>query len=889
MSGANQQLEQARTTAQLGQRADLSGMAMVANSGGNFAGQMAAVLDPLANRVQQMATAEGKRQGEAAAAAEPLIRDAEGKLAPPTLEQGMLLTTGENTRREVLAARYGSEFMLGNARAISELRETNRGNPDAFMDQAKAHKEGLLEALPPALRLSVGQGYDQEVQRNFMGLRAEQIKFERESTLTAADDALATLSRDMANANASGPAGAAAAAGIATSVKAILAENVRLQLRTPAQAAIMERSLLVVEPTISRLVGQASRAGVTEGRAMVEALMVGPQSPGWNPAWNELRPSERQAVAREAGQIVSYRWATVQHNRDEGDRAVDTSIASISARIGGLQQRVMDTAAGVASEPVTAQERQGLLDMMVRRTELMVQRRNANAGQSAQAPGQLADAESRTRARTITGEISLESAEKQYGGDPEFTALQDRVRSLRLEDRAAIINRFVSDRDGERRAGAPAANADLALQASLALNGPSVANSALGQAAAGRELARRVTPTSSPAEFMREAVAVAEGGAAPPQMMTMIERGLAGGKPEDIQQAGRMVRALEQSPRAINTLAGIEPRQRNALTRAANSLDAGGPPEVVMQQFRAEMRQQVGPLDTARARLGDTPAKQTEALAELVNQTIADAQRQQTPGLLARFGAAAAFVATGASAQADAARLAFRPEDVFVPEAMRQVVGDRILSVLPGYSDLSTRTLNPFGTSPLDLQLRREAGAVLGTEWGQSSIATMPGSPANRWQWVQGAPESRYAVPDANGRPSVEWVQPFVQRQLTELKVPGMDAARFGVDMSLVPIGRDADGEWRYQVLRREHSSWRSANLPLPGGRGEGLTPATIRLAERATELRRTEFTAAKRREADDFDAREAAAVAEDAAAGRSAVPGSAPVAPRPIRRGGPP
>ena len=1012
---------------------DLGGAARRAGAAGQQqAEEIAGVVGQLGDKLTGEAQKEAQRGGEAAGQTEALIRDANGQLQPPTLDQHMLLTEGEKARRATLASRYGSQFVLENQKAITDLRTAAAGDPDRFIQAAEAHRDGVISAMPEPLRGPVSEGIQREIGRHYGSMQAERVDRDRKNTLVAGKEVLQGLQGDLDGAVRAGNTTQVEAIGGA--MRAKLGELVGLGLLLPAEADVMTRQMLVVDPLVSQIVRSASQADPATGRRIVEELLTGERSAGgaatpdaslgsrvpaawvphiqrsaaannipedvaralfglesggnanavspkgatgpaqampttgkdpgfgvpplsaadakdpakaipwgmaylgamqarygnlrdalmaynwgpgnvddwikggrkgkvpnetqayvdrlagggghvgdgWQTAWDKLRPDERVKAAREASTIISFRQESLQRSRIEADHQTDAEISSVNARIGTLQQRALDAAAGVEGvQPLSPDERASLNGLYARRLQLLESRRSMGTEGAAQAPGALADAESRAAARTSSAALSLEQAEKLFGQDPDFLKLREQIKGLRVEDRTAVLDRFVEQRGSEWRGRQRAVQADQALGASLTGVGPSVSNEEQYRAAAGRELQRRLTPTSTPQDLVREAVAVARAGAPPPQMMAMIERGLTGATPETTQEAGRLVRALMEDPRAFNTLAGIEPAKRKALVRAADALDAGGNPETTMQQFRADMKQQVGPLDQARLRLGATEKEQNEKLDGWVGRMLDYYQYQQTPGIVERFGKAAAFIAMPGGGTADALVGATRDKDpaALVPQKLRDVLRDRMLAALPHYADLSTWTMNPFGVSPLEAALRKEAGDVLTHEWGQSGIASMPGAPANRFQWVQGSPETRYAVPDEKGRPSVEWVQPFVHGELNRIGLGTINGTpaknfRFGVNLSLVPIGRDPDGNWQYQVLRKEHGTWFAINQPAPGGK-EGLAPLTLRLAERASELRAERAKADLDTEAATFDetAPDAAARRADMEKRRQALP----------------
>lgn len=167
---------------------------------GHQADQIAGVLDQVGTRIGAEVKKEAKREGEAAGWSDPMLRDAEGKLQPPSLEQGFLLSEGEKARRAVLAVRYGSEFVLQNQGALTGLRAQNAADPDAFLSAARAHVEGVTSQLPTALRAQVSEGLTREIGRNYASMQTERLQREREEAKAGGTLTLTNSLRDYSSA-----------------------------------------------------------------------------------------------------------------------------------------------------------------------------------------------------------------------------------------------------------------------------------------------------------------------------------------------------------------------------------------------------------------------------------------------------------------------------------------------------------------------------------------------------------------------------------------------------------------------------------------------------------------------------------------------------------------
>lgn len=168
--------------------------------GSRQANQLAGVLGQASDQLARVADTTAKKAGEDQAWADPMLRDEQGNLAPPSLEQGFLLGTAENTRRQVLASRYGSEFVLENQASLTRLHQQHPNEPDKFLTLANAHREAVMQTIDPALRPVVGPGLGREIARHHDAIAAARMKRDREETLAAGTQVLAGIERDLASA-----------------------------------------------------------------------------------------------------------------------------------------------------------------------------------------------------------------------------------------------------------------------------------------------------------------------------------------------------------------------------------------------------------------------------------------------------------------------------------------------------------------------------------------------------------------------------------------------------------------------------------------------------------------------------------------------------------------
>src|SRR5215207_8182741 len=87
--------------------------------------EVAGVLEQTGELAQRQLLEESKRQGELQGATEELARGPDGRVKPPdqdALSVGLFTTAGEKARRDVLASRYGHEFVLEGSGALVRLR-----------------------------------------------------------------------------------------------------------------------------------------------------------------------------------------------------------------------------------------------------------------------------------------------------------------------------------------------------------------------------------------------------------------------------------------------------------------------------------------------------------------------------------------------------------------------------------------------------------------------------------------------------------------------------------------------------------------------------------------------------------------------------------------------
>jgi hypothetical protein len=166
--------------------------------------QIAGVLGRLGSAASGASQTEATRLGEENAMLEPLQRDAQGRLAPPDLRQRFWLGAGEARRREVLASRYGAEFLSDNLGRLLELRQGAGGDPEAFVAVARAHRDGVLEAVPAVLRPSVMQGMEQEIRRHVQSMQGEKLARDHRAAQEAVQANLTRGAQDLTTSLSSG-------------------------------------------------------------------------------------------------------------------------------------------------------------------------------------------------------------------------------------------------------------------------------------------------------------------------------------------------------------------------------------------------------------------------------------------------------------------------------------------------------------------------------------------------------------------------------------------------------------------------------------------------------------------------------------------------------------
>jgi hypothetical protein len=218
--------------------------------------QVAGVLDRAGDAIRAEAEREAVRRGEEKAWADPLKRDADGKIVAPTAEElavGPFTTAGEQARRGALASRYGSELVVDNQRALLELRSKHR-DPAGFAQAAQGWRDGLVETLPPQLKAGVGQALSREIAGHTRDLVGERMRLERrdaEERSAAADALQATRIFDLAR------QGLPVEEAIAERVGKIDAD-VAAGVLTPAQGEARRRHATVLAPLLAAGVGAAA-------------------------------------------------------------------------------------------------------------------------------------------------------------------------------------------------------------------------------------------------------------------------------------------------------------------------------------------------------------------------------------------------------------------------------------------------------------------------------------------------------------------------------------------------------------------------------------------------------------------------------------------------------
>ncbi|MBW8268284.1 lytic transglycosylase domain-containing protein [Caldovatus aquaticus] len=209
---------------------------------------VAGVLDPLASLLERERTQEAIASGEAAGASEPIERDAEGRIVVPDLSRRPFERIAERRRREVLTSRYASEFLLDSQGEIQRLRQQHADDPEAFRQAAERWRQGTLSALPPELRLPVGEGIGRLIGQHYGNLLGQRAARDRQEARRLSEQALGRLGGEAFDLILQGRD----PAPVLASLRAKIAQDTG-GVWDRGEAAEIERRLLVVAPLQARL------------------------------------------------------------------------------------------------------------------------------------------------------------------------------------------------------------------------------------------------------------------------------------------------------------------------------------------------------------------------------------------------------------------------------------------------------------------------------------------------------------------------------------------------------------------------------------------------------------------------------------------------------------
>ncbi|MBX6375356.1 MAG: hypothetical protein IRZ13_14120, partial [Acetobacteraceae bacterium] len=211
------------------------------------ASDVAGVLDPVAALLERERTQLAIASGEQAGASEPIERDADGRIVVPDLSRQPFERIAQQRRREVLTSRYASEFLLDAQAEVMRLRQQHADDPEAFRQAADRWRQGTLAALPPELRLPVGEGIGRLIGQHHANLLGHRATRERQEARRLSEQALNRLGGEAFDLILQGRD----PTPVIASIRAKIAQDTGA-VWDRGEAAELERRLTVVAPRQAR-------------------------------------------------------------------------------------------------------------------------------------------------------------------------------------------------------------------------------------------------------------------------------------------------------------------------------------------------------------------------------------------------------------------------------------------------------------------------------------------------------------------------------------------------------------------------------------------------------------------------------------------------------------
>lgn len=710
---------------------DLGGVAgRVGAMGSRQADQVAGVVGQIGDRLGGVADREAKRQGEAAGWTDPLVRDASGALKPPSLEQGLLLSEGEKARRGVLAVRYGAQFVQENQAALVNLRSAAGADPAAFVKAAEAHRDGVLSAMPAELRPTVGEGISREIARHYNSMQADRLERERKDAFERSTQVLADSVRDLSNLEQGGPKTAGAAAEVRAGIDQQLSGMVKAGLILPAQADAQRRQLLEILPLTLRSQGEAARSSPTAAKAMVQALLDGPGSPGWRPEWNVLREDERKSLAQVIDRSASHRRAEIEYGDSQAQKSAMARLATIAVEL----QQLGEAALKGALTPEQANRRvqlEAAIPGLAATARSMGAAGLLSVVDRAERAGEAQRGQEALAHDTIRRSLQMLPGADEPFGSPATSAFAARVANLPLGVQAQLWHREAAE--AEARARGEAATAKPLQQVLAAFEGGTKVDDNAAHQAVVLNLASQAGGGDplSPAG-MPMLVQGARAGTVPQQVVVAASGALAAGtSPQRMLQMTQLHSAMMADPVAKDRwVASMDDRLVRAYSYLADRLPG-------LDLSKPENKAEVETVRTMAAKLAAGVPIHEDARAAIG----ADAPKKID---------AAVAAATGTAVEA-------------LPPEMRRRLNDLVLEGVAAGQDVNSaaelglamlRARQGWGLSQLGANIlpQPESRSVAGMLLAGDFNAELPA------RWVRDAPEQHVAPYGAGGEVGTRWI-----------------------------------------------------------------------------------------------------------------------------------
>ncbi len=601
---------------------------------------IAQVLDPLERQATRAIGEDAIRRAEADAASEPFNRDEEGRLVPPNVEQGFMESRYDTRRREVLTSRYASEMVTDTNAAIVRLRGQAERDPDRFQAAATGWRDGLVQNLPPALRGPVGATLTRVISQHHNEMLGQRLEAETAQARTLAIQAAQTIATDITDQSAM-PPGPARDAGLAAS-------RARAEAFIEAHRGILggeaterlRRDLLVVRPAMAELRGNLRRDAANQGQ-MITALLGGPGTPGWNPAWAQLTQEERSDLARFGDAIINHQRGEIRYGRAEQEHSQRQAEGALLLQAAGMATAPSPDAAAMVElqTQVLAAVRTGRIGQdgaaRILRTingdRQVVMERRSNDEMARIVGDQAREA---LAALAPTGDaIAL-----RIQNNPDLT-LPDMTRLL--TNRVGVLEReadALSRRAVPLREALEGMTGDGTRRLSLERHGEALM-SLLDAGNSGRAAWASAGPSERAAVAERVTSAVRTSVVPEPLRNFYRSGGGAWADEQSFRNAGTMMAAIMDDPDARAAMStALGPQQWAAWSMVAREIrqlppespsEAGDRTASVTAAIRRNAQEMMvrgpAPREAIDARLpGDTPAKRQESLDALLQRTAGD-------------------------------------------------------------------------------------------------------------------------------------------------------------------------------------------------------------------------------------------------------------------------